>query len=360
MTSPRPMWFARLALLGAALSCAWIVPAAAQTPEDCVNYERLVALALHGFPGMEGKETFRNKKFTAHELAKPVPGFKSCELWVPQSLSDGDPSVVCDIMKSADIEPIEGAQTPELMKMWQKTMNKFANDMAQCLGTQADGPRPGKAKEGREVLRWYVFVNRPALSSTAEAAFALNVDQPVAGARLDRSNRIQVRLHADRQVHRELAASFSKQPPARVSVADFESFAGLRRGASVDDVLRLYGEPNEIGPSKDRSTLYYVYARRYGGGFSVSVDAASNKVESIRLLAPDMSDWLRRRGVKDLKINLLGLRRDEVVARLGKPQSVDKRFHNWEIKTASGSLLLSLNCSDDAQDICTQMRVNWL
>ena len=354
------MFLARLAALGIALSCAWIAPVAAQTAQDCADSEQLVALALHGFPGMEGKEKFGGKGFTLHELTKPVPGFKSCELIVNKSLSDGDPSVVCDVMKSADIEPIEGTQTSDSMKMWRETMNTLANDMARCLGVQALGPRPGgEAKEGREVLDWFVFVSRPALSTTTRAALVLRVDQPVAGAHLDHRNRIDVRLHVNPDVPRELAASFSKQAPARVSVADFESFAGLRRGARAEDVVRLYGEPNEIRPNKDRSTLYYEYARRRLG-FSVGVDAASNKVEWISLHRRDVPDWLRRRGVKDAKINLLGLHRDEVVARLGKPESVSSGSYNWEIETAGGSLHLTLRCFDHDQGICTTMIVGWL
>lgn len=359
MTYRQLSFHARLAVWGAALSCVWFTPAAAQTQQDCADSERLVALTLHGFPGMEGQKRLRGKVGSLHEMAKPAPGFKSCELNVAESLSDGDPMLVCDVLKSVDAEPAEGTQTVEMMKFWQETIGTFAADMGKCLGVKPIGPRSQKTTEGREALRWFLAIERPTLSASAYAGFAVTLDQPKPGERLDRTHRVEVKLHAVRNVKKEVEASFSKQPPVRVSVADFESFAGLRRGARSGDVLRLYGEPINIRANKSRSTLYYEYARS-GLGFSVGIDAASERVEWIRLDGTDIPDWLRRRGVNDRKINLLGMYRDDVIALLGKPQNVISSAHEWEIKMASGSLLLTLRCYDHRQGQCVDMTVGWL
>lgn len=358
----RRSFLTRVASLGAALSIAGLAPAVAQTQQDCDNFERLVALALHGFPGMEGRKQFGDKDVALHELAKPVPGFKSCELWVQVSLSGGDPFVTCDIMKSANIEPVEGTQTPEMVQMWQDTMNSFAADMGRCLGVQFQF-EPVKAEGGREAVRWSGRVERPKLSTSAYASLWLTLDQPRAGERLGRTNRIHAGLGAMRTVRKEVEASSSRQVPERVSVADFEVFAGLRRGAHKDEVLRLYGEPVSISSNESQTRHYYHYARNPPYGFTVGVDAVSGRVSGVALDSIDVADWMRRRGVNDLKMNLLSLHREGVIARLGKPQRVSLGLHHWKMDIGNVSLLLTMSCFfeyKEKEGYCTAMSVDWL
>lgn len=206
--------------------------------------------------------------------------------------SQQTPTLRCDLVKSAGINPIVGTQTPEMFQMWLRTVESIARKNAgRCLGVVPSGPKSAKSKEGREVSKWQLWVARPGLSSFAKAAIVLTVDQVPVGAEMNQTQgQPKITMLAMRITKPGLEESISKRPPNRVSIAGFQHFLGLRVGAKAEDVRRQFGKPTKTHYNKGKTTVYYDYAdwMDHGvrdEGLSVGVDAGTGEVKWIDLNA---------------------------------------------------------------------------
>lgn len=348
--------------MGVALTLLWPVVADAQNQQDCANAEQLVKLAFDDFPGMHGSLVLKTDlKNELLALKKPAPGYKSCRLYVPSSLRDDSPTLICDLMKSFDIAPLKGVQTKAIIKNWSDTLESVASDIGKCLAVKPAKSIPSKAKEGYEAENWHLFVERPQQSRYAEVAVSLVLTQPKEGIAFDESHKVKAELWVERRDKKKILDTLPTRPPARLQAADFQEFIGLRMADGIDAVQKIYGEPLEVETYKVAASDYrfYKYAARLDG-IRFRSDKDGGALMWIHLSSVDTLYWLRRRGASDPKVNLLGLHRDEVIARLGQPDSVDSGDHyNWKAEVAGKTVLVTLRCNDTYGNRCTEMRVGW-
>lgn len=346
------------AFVGMACLLLWSAAADAYTQQECTDWKNLAVLAFNDFSGTSGKVLTRKNARSMLALRKPAPGFSSCVLFVPETLGKDDPSLLCDVMKSSGVAPMEGVQTPERMKKWRSAVSSVVGEMAQCFGIKPPGPAPLKAKEGYEEEQWALRVSHPERPNSGYALLTWHLAQPKAGAHFSESSQVGANLYVQRVIPENLLASFPTEPPSAIKIEDFIQFAGLRRGDGLDALKKIYGEPIYMEASKDQKTHYYDYGRR-SEGFRVSVDVENGRVGWINLYDSDLPHWLRRHGVNDSKVNLLGLHRDEVIARLGKPNRVSSDHYYWERKNQDGLLVLRILCLEAHKHQCSEMTIGW-
>lgn len=335
-------------------------PAFAQNEQDCANAEQLARLALDDFPGMHGKLLMEiSDEGGLRELSKPAPGYKSCQLFVQHSLRADSPTLICDLMKSFDVAPLKGVQTQGIMQNWRGTLDSVASDLGKCLGVKPVKRIPSKIKDGYEAERWYLFADRPQQSRFADVVFILMLDQPKDGIAFDRSHQVKAQLWVERRDNKKMIDTLSKQPPKNPKLIDFFQFAGLRFGDGVADMKNTYGEPLNVNVDKEGATHVYNYGDKKGGIY-VATNSTSGKVQYVYLRSEDAPFWLRRRGVDDIKINLLGLHRSDVTARLGLPKSVNDEELHWDTIVDGKAVFLSMRCTDEDHGRCTRMTVGWV
>lgn len=360
MKAEKSSWYGHMAFFGAAISLLWPAAVAAQSEQDCENTKRLVALAFDDFPGMHGKSQLKTGAGEElRDLRKEAPGYKSCQLFVHPSLRADSPTLICDLMKSFDIAPIEGMQTRAIIKNWRDTLDSVASDLGKCLAVKPVRTVPSKVKEGYESENWYLLVERPQKSRFSYVTLALLLDQPKEGVVFDKSHQVKAQLWVERKDEKKALNNLSLQPPSKTKVMDFMEFVGLRHGDTISTVKNLYGEPLEVSADEESGTHEYFYGDKREG-LRVAVDAASGKVKFVNLRSPDAPFWLRRRGVDDLKMNLLGLHKNDVIARLGPPKDGDSYQQHWEATVDGKVVFLSIMCTDGDKGRCTRMNVGWI
>lgn len=111
---------------------------------------------------------------------------------------------------------------------------------------------------------------------------------------------------------------------AETNLEDFTSFAGITMGDLEDETIKKFKEPTEI--TKRRSRSMYFYDDEKGTRiFKFTIKKNSNKVNHIRLTGDRNTDYESTKaffttaGIKDPKVNFLGMHKDEIIKILGQP-----------------------------------------
>ncbi len=152
--------------------------------------------------------------------------------------------------------------------------------------------------------------------------------------------------------------------PNQVSADAFLSFAGLSYGDNLEQAIKLMGEPEKAETSKP-GTYHHLTLTWLGGKFvSGAIDvqpnpSRSSKIAVIRIASPEAVATLRKLGVTDEKLGLLGLHHQEIVKRLGQPASISSGNYEYQYNRGGQRGLVKFVCYEFWQNECRQINVQW-
>ncbi len=135
------------------------------------------------------------------------------------------------------------------------------------------------------------------------------------------------------------------------AMISFLSFAGLTRGASVTDAIRLYGKPEE-----ETTDTEWIKLKYSGIGLWVTASANSKKVWRITVNRQPGVDFLRSVGVNDDKLCFIGEHLDAIQAAFGKPHSSGHGIYHYQF---GANCKVDFVCYDIHNYKCIEISVMW-
>lgn len=165
------------------------------------------------------------------------------------------------------------------------------------------------------------------------------------------------------------APSGSESASAPTSIADFDTFMGLRRGDKLADMLAKFGEApyQELGADSGLDTYYYGLVEDTDPDdgppnagddylFVVTVDRASGWVFNLEAMAGDYAAFQ----LDDPRLDLLGAPREQILTTFGEPTREDSGFHTYEHLVGEELIMdVEFVCYDHDELRCTEIWVTW-
>ena len=141
---------------------------------------------------------------------------------------------------------------------------------------------------------------------------------------------------------------------------NFLSFAGFQYKDNCQKITGYLGSPEIKEKTKYDFTVYRYYARSLA--ISCYNDDAStsrkNKVLVVRIKSKEAAQNLKAKS-KDSKLDLWGLKIDEIKKQLGEPGRVSSGNFTYEYKNATGRGNVNFICYDFWQNQCKELSIQW-
>lgn len=153
------------------------------------------------------------------------------------------------------------------------------------------------------------------------------------------------------------------EPEAVMSTINFQNdinifmeFGGLSKKSYIKKAYEILGKPSEIIAEK-KYTFNTAYFEDYA---DISFSRETNKIQTIRFSchtsnSQEIIELLKRKGILDSKIELLGKHRDEILNIFGTPLSTDSDNYVYE----NENMLLDFICYEFNDFICTEIYVHY-
>jgi hypothetical protein len=205
-------------------------------------------------------------------------------------------------------------------------------------------------------LRWLPLVALLALGSLAVVGCA-------AGGK-DRDDRADDEQSGDQQATVRGPKPTTSIPAVvnqpRIAVEDFYSLAGLSYGDGLAQVTAKFGKP----VSTDDDPQYEFVTRYYGKSTTteplrITTWRANDRIYTITIEA-DTEPTPAKLGIKDQKLRLTTMSREEIMETLGRPKDPNASFleYGWTDEK-DRKIELTLWCGDVEGKICTSLEVFW-
>jgi hypothetical protein len=134
----------------------------------------------------------------------------------------------------------------------------------------------------------------------------------------------------------------------------FFTAAGLSYGDTIEDVERIYGEPEEVRQSRNLIHLSYM-----DGGLVISCNANTGAVKFIDLSSEEAVAALKERGLMSASLSLFGKHRNSILKALGQPGSVEVADHIYQFSNGSQRCEVTFTCYDHEDYICSNIVIFW-
>jgi hypothetical protein len=152
----------------------------------------------------------------------------------------------------------------------------------------------------------------------------------------------------------------SSQPDTGKTV-DYLHFAGLSYGDTLDDLVRLFGEPTSVGIGDEEDTSNNVFYKIDGKEcLHVIYDKPTRRVEFIRAKCGQIRDLLLSKQLDDPKLTLLARHKDSILERYGSPDETASDHYGYDFQDEGGSEgQVTFACYDFDGSRCTERWVQW-
>ena len=161
------------------------------------------------------------------------------------------------------------------------------------------------------------------------------------------------------------ASARVKAPRPVKSLAEFDSFLGLRRGDRLKDVVAKFGEApyKRLNGSSSHDTYYYGLVEDTDPDdgppnagddflFVVTIERPTGWIFNLEAHPGDYSPF----GVDDPRLALLGVNRDEILAKFGTPTHQRAGFNTYEY---DDSMHVDFVCHEGDGFACNELWVTW-
>lgn len=148
------------------------------------------------------------------------------------------------------------------------------------------------------------------------------------------------------------------------TAAAFLSFCGLNHGDSAEQLPKLFGPPgeleNEQKNDRDFSTQFY-----FAKGLSISVfnskATPSNvgKVMTVSVRSVEAARNLKSLGIKDEKLDLVGLPLEAITKKFGKPDSAMSGSYEYDFRANGKKGKVTFYCYEFQENKCNEIYVHW-
>lgn len=155
-----------------------------------------------------------------------------------------------------------------------------------------------------------------------------------------------------------------QKPVEETKIEDFKYFVGLSKGDLVEKALNVFGTPSKS--NKDKKDRYSFFTNYYHDEannqiVSYSYDKETNVLNHIRLRGAKKFDYnntkkfIIEKGIKDTKINFLGMHKDKIFEIMGEPDRINSGHHEYQ----SGPLNVTFICYSFHNDKCSEIYLFW-
>ena len=153
----------------------------------------------------------------------------------------------------------------------------------------------------------------------------------------------------------------------RFNTEMFNNFAGIKFGATMEDVTKLFGKPVETKVEGEITSLHYMPVD--GIPLIIWINTAINKVETIRLevlgigvnMDTDIKNAISNYKMDMCTASILGQSRKYIEDKFGRPYKAEIEDGNDVIDyySADNNTQLTLKFWREQDMKCTQINVNW-
>lgn len=151
---------------------------------------------------------------------------------------------------------------------------------------------------------------------------------------------------------------------AETTIEDFSAFLGLQKSDLQEKATKQFGTPTKT--TKDKNDNYSFVTNYYDDAngnriMSYTYDKKKKTVNHIRLAGSYTTNFestkafLKKRGIKDIKVDFLGMHRDEILKIMGTPDRVSSG--NYEYK--KGAVSITFICYDFRDYNCSEIYLFW-
>jgi len=139
---------------------------------------------------------------------------------------------------------------------------------------------------------------------------------------------------------------------------EYSSFCGLQQGADAAAVRRVLGPPAKVGyPSKD----FYYFFTGDKAGLEVRFSAGSDEVMTIDVKGPGAVKALRKRGIKDPRLDWMGKGEEEILKTYGRPWLGKRGYPVLQYRYAEEGRELFVSFDMAYKDrVCEAIKVFWV
>lgn len=151
-------------------------------------------------------------------------------------------------------------------------------------------------------------------------------------------------------------AGSGRAPSSACRRTDWWCLLGFRYGDSKAKVLAKLGLPASTDSSvEDFEQLRFV--DEYGP-VSVMIHSEIDKIYVISV-RKDGVEWLRGYGIDDPRLNIIGMKRDQVFALYGKPDRSSSDSHTWDHVEGDKRGDFVTSCYDFNDFVCEDLAIYW-
>ncbi len=143
----------------------------------------------------------------------------------------------------------------------------------------------------------------------------------------------------------------------KFDISIFETLLGFNRNSTKSDIIKVFGDPTNDDEGKhkyDFNTMYYkdVISFSYYKKTEVLMQTS---IEAFYSDPHTTIDYLRNKGIKDEKVNYLGVHKDNILKDFGPPSSSHADNYTYDL----GNFDVNFICYDTDNFICTAIQVQY-
>jgi hypothetical protein len=143
-----------------------------------------------------------------------------------------------------------------------------------------------------------------------------------------------------------------------MKIEKFFSFTGLHYGDTIDQIIDLFGIPDDEYKNPHNSYTVFYYKMYNDDILSISFSNADFKVESIFLglhSSRPVKHLLEKFRIVENKASFIGNTMDQIIDYFGIPDEQHREF----ISYSSQKLEVEFYCPYDEKSLCTRIKVKW-